>query len=300
MSTAIATPLTDRAAWLAERQQYLGASEAAAALGLSPHESPRGLYLRKIGEMPEADESEVMLWGNLLEPVIADEFARRTGIKVTDRQVCLRGEFAGAPLGATLDGLLEDGRPLEIKTVSAWSGREIGDEGTDELPEHWLIQAHQQMHLADADSVVFAILIGGQKLLIRPVERNEQLIAAVLPKLGTFWQCVARRTPPPELHRGDREIMHLVYPGCSGEIDLTADDQAAVDRYQELGREIRDAEEIRKGYKASILESLKSNAVGYLPDGRIVTRKIVEVTEQVITRKGYTFVDMRVKKGVRS
>lgn len=295
--TLATRPNLDREAWLADRRQRIGASEAAAALGLSPFESPRELYLRKIGELPDAEENEAMLWGNILEPVIAAEYARRTGNAVSRCQVELRAEHGGAPLGATLDGLTEAGWPVEFKTINAWSAREIGEEETDELPPHWLVQGHQQMLLAQADRVDFAILVGGQRLEIRTVTRNEALLGQMLLMLPAFWGHVQRREPPPLQHRADRQIMHLIYPGCEGEVDLGDGDAEDVERWQSLGAEIRAAETRREDFKASILERLGNAARGRLPDGRIVTRRIQVMPDQTITRKGYTYTDLRIKKG---
>jgi predicted phage-related endonuclease len=77
-------PVIDRAAWLERRRQTLGASDAAAALGLSPYCSPLQLYLRKIGSLPEQEETEAMRWGTLLEPLLAREYTRRTGLPLPE------------------------------------------------------------------------------------------------------------------------------------------------------------------------------------------------------------------------
>lgn len=296
MTTLMIDPRTDREAWLEARRSGIGASEAGAALGFSPFCSPRELYLQKIGEGAEVEENEAMRWGNLLEPVVAREYERVTGNRIAAQQVFLREEVGGVPLLATLDGVVSDEHLVEIKTTSTWGAREIGD-ADDDLPEHWLLQAQQQMRVAGAERVDFAILVAGQRLVVKTVERNDAIIANLVPRLGEFWGHVQRREPPPFGHKRDRQLMHLIYPGCSGEIDLTQATLEAVDRYQALGSEIKQMEELRAGYKASVLDALKGASAGYLPDGRIVTRKIVDVAESVVTRKAYTFVDMRIKKG---
>ena len=298
--TALAiNPLADRAAWLEVRRQGIGASEAGAALGFSPFCSPRELYLQKIGEAPETEENEAMRWGNLLEPIVAREYERVTGNRIASQQVFLREEVGGVPLLATLDGMVSDTHLVEIKTTSTWGGREIGEAG-DDLPEHWLLQAQQQMRVAGAERVDFAILVAGQRLEIRTVERNDSIIANMVPRLAEFWQRVLHREPPPFSSRRDRQLMHLIYPGCEGEIDLTEDALAIADRYQSIGKEIGELDGLRAMLKASLLERLGNAAAGRLPDGRVVTRKITTVAEQVVTRKAYTFVDMRIKKGGRS
>ena len=42
------------------RRTYLGGSDTAAILGLSPWKSPLELYLEKIGEAPEQDRKSVV------------------------------------------------------------------------------------------------------------------------------------------------------------------------------------------------------------------------------------------------
>ena len=298
MTALLIDPRTDREAWLEARRSGIGASEAGAALGFSPFCSPRELYLQKLGEAPETEENEAMLWGNLLEPAIAAEYERRTGHRIAAQQVFLREEVGGVPLLATLDGSVSDAHLVEIKTTSTWGGREIGEAG-DDLPEHWLLQAQQQMRVAGAERVDFAILIAGQRLEIRTVERNDAIIANMVPRLAEFWQRVQRREPPPFSSRRDRQLMHLIYPGCEGEVDLGDDLTAVADRYQTIGEELKDLEGLRVGLKAMILDRMGNASLGRLPDGRVVTRRIQNIPESVQTRKAYTFVDMRIRKGAK-
>jgi hypothetical protein len=53
--------------WLTERRKGIGASEAAAVLGLSRYKSPLDVYLDKTGEIGPQDDSERMYWGRKLE-----------------------------------------------------------------------------------------------------------------------------------------------------------------------------------------------------------------------------------------
>ena len=72
----------NREEWLAGRHTGIGASEAAAVLGLSRYKSPLEVYLEKIGELGPQDDSERMYWGRKLEAIIAQEYGIRTGLKV--------------------------------------------------------------------------------------------------------------------------------------------------------------------------------------------------------------------------
>lgn len=70
----------NRDGWLKARKRGIGGSDAAAALGMSPWKTQLELYLEKRGELMAPDiDSEAMLWGRVLEPVIRQQYAERTG-----------------------------------------------------------------------------------------------------------------------------------------------------------------------------------------------------------------------------
>ena len=56
MSTII-DPVGDRETWLAERNRSVGASEAAAVLGVCPYATPIDVWQRKLGLAPPMPES---------------------------------------------------------------------------------------------------------------------------------------------------------------------------------------------------------------------------------------------------
>jgi len=288
--------VTDKAAWLAERRSGIGASEAAGILGIHPYMSARSIYLDKLGQLPQEPENDAMRWGNLLEPVIAQEYERRTGNAVLEQQVFMRSEERPYLL-ATLDGMTAAGHPVEFKTTGIWAKAELGAEGTSDIPEHWIVQAHQQMFVSQTDRVEFAVLVGGQDFRLYEVRRDEEILGGMLPELEQFWLAVETRTPPDRFHRADARIMHLIHPDCEGEIDLDTEVMDLVNDWLAAAAEKRLIEDRREGLKAKILDRLGPFGKGHLPDGRIVTRKIMDVAESTYTRKAYSFTDMRIKKG---
>lgn len=84
----VSTKGMSREEWLMHRKQGIGASEAAAAVGLNPYLSPLELWMIKTGrdaDMPKDkpdDDRSPLFWGNVLEPVVAECYSRRTGNKV--------------------------------------------------------------------------------------------------------------------------------------------------------------------------------------------------------------------------
>lgn len=294
MSVATTT-VTDRAAWLAERRKGIGASESAAALGVSPYETPLNLYLRKLGFMPDAEETEPMRWGSLLEPLIAAEYERRTGKRVVEQQVFLRSPVT--PLFATLDGMTDAGHPVEFKAVGNWTGKTLGDEGTDEVPDHWLIQGHQQMLLSSTFEMDFAVLVGGQKLRLYHLIRDEELVESIIVRVREFWGRVERREPPEPDPARDAELMHLLHRRCEGEVTLGEQDAELVRLYEMATAERKDMDRECDELRARILAHLGEHATGRLPDGRTIKRKLVTVPSTTVERKGYTFTTLRIGKG---
>lgn len=110
--------------WLAYRRYGIGGSDAAAILGISPWRTARDLYYDKLGiaEVSENEDNWVQLeMGNLLEPLVAQIFEKKTGLKVFKRKAMFQHPKYPWML-ADLDYLVElpDGSTaiLEIKTTN--------------------------------------------------------------------------------------------------------------------------------------------------------------------------------------
>lgn len=81
----VETENLSREEWLAYRRRGIGGSDAAAIFGISPFRTARDLYYDKLDIVSvEDDEGNwvAMEMGNLLEPLVAKIFARKTGYKV--------------------------------------------------------------------------------------------------------------------------------------------------------------------------------------------------------------------------
>lgn len=77
------TAAAERETWLRERKKGIGGSDVAAVLGLSPWRTPLDVFNDKTAEaVDEKPQSEAAHFGTILEDVVAEEFARRTGFKV--------------------------------------------------------------------------------------------------------------------------------------------------------------------------------------------------------------------------
>jgi putative phage-type endonuclease len=292
--TTLLTP-ADAAEKALKRRETLGASDSPAALGLSPWTSPRALYLSKIGMVEDSAPNLPMRVGLALENLIASLYQEETGKAVMKQQVAIRSRGDHPFLSATLDGITNDNNIVEFKTIGERKGAQIGDEGSDQLPDHWLIQAHQQMYLHGTDKVDFAVLIGNTAFKVLTVQRHEALLQTMLPRLAEFWACVQRRELPLDSYPSDERLMHLLYPDSGPGIDLEIADQVDVGIWESCRFQERSGKKSADELKFKLLERLGNASYGRLPDGRLLTRKIVSVKERTQVVKSYSYTDLRIK-----
>lgn len=197
--------MINRNEWLEQRRTGIGGSDAAAVLGLSKWSTPLSVWLDKTGQAPDRGESEPMRWGTLLEPVIRQEYAERTG-----RTVIAPG-FLRHPqhefMVANVDGLSpDDDRLIEIKT--ARSADQWGEPGSDQVPEEYLIQVHHYMAVLEVKVADIAVLIGGSDFRIYTVEADAELQAMMIDAEREFWQSVRDRIPPAPISYADAQALY--------------------------------------------------------------------------------------------
>lgn len=175
----------DREAWLAKRRTGIGGSDVAAILGLSRWKTPLDVYLDKRGELPPQPDSEPMLWGRLLEPLILDEFQRRHGVTVERGMAVIRDGERPWML-ASLDGFVPHlGAVVEAKTARVADG--WGEPGTDEIPAYYQTQVAHYLAVTGARLAFVPVLIGASDFRVYQVERDEQFIDDLVEAERAFW-----------------------------------------------------------------------------------------------------------------
>lgn len=217
---------------VALRPRTLGGSTAAAACGVHPYQSPIELWAVMTGRLPEPEETEAMRWGTRMESVIMDELEARGHSIEDDRYPVLDGHHAwlvGHPDGYVYFD--DDGSKglLEVKTCSpfAWPS-----DGT--IPAHYLVQCQTYMHLTGLDRALLAVLVGGQRLELRTIDRSDAQIILILQLLERFMGYVERDESPPPIGTVDereaiRDLFDHAKPGTV--VRLMGDEWQA---YQDL------------------------------------------------------------------
>ncbi|WP_312481591.1 YqaJ viral recombinase family nuclease [Stutzerimonas nitrititolerans] len=225
----ISTKELPREDWLAVRKRGIGSSDAAAAVGLNPYKSQLELWLEKTGrdaKLPKADphdEESPMYWGNVLEPIVAWHYSKRTGNKVRRINAVLQHPNPDLPwMRANIDREVigaEDVQILECKTAGL-NGARLWQEG---VPEYVQLQVMHQLAVTGKQAADVAVLLGGQTLEIHRIERDEQMIARLIELERRFWQYVETDTPPPSDGSASAELaLRCLYPEDSGQtLDLS-------------------------------------------------------------------------------
>lgn len=195
--------------WLALRK--IGGSDAPVIAGLNPYKTRYKLYLEKRGEMLDEPDSEPARWGHLLERVIAEEFEHRTALVVKDPD-CLFQHPVHDFMTCTPDRLVfEDGEMgvLQVKNRNFFAGKDYEDDG---IGDDTHIQLMHEIYVMGVNFAYAAVLIGGNRLLIRRVERDERVIEHLINQERDFWDRVQRGIAP-QLAGGDDAVMNQLYPG---------------------------------------------------------------------------------------
>ncbi|MCC6312234.1 MAG: YqaJ viral recombinase family protein [Trueperaceae bacterium] len=193
------------AAWHADRQATIGASDAPIITGDAPWGDLLTLYAVKAGivDAPELDAPHVV-WGLKLEAVVAEWYAETYGVKL--RRDNTRPRHPDYPWMATsLDRrIVGENALVEIKTAR-FPTDEWGQQDTAEVPAHVLVQCQHEMAVTGADVCYVAVLFSGSDPRRYIVPRDPALIDSLIELEVDFMECVRTGTPPDAIIRRQRQ-----------------------------------------------------------------------------------------------
>lgn len=295
--------------WLEARRKGIGASEAAAILGVSPWKTALEVYFDKLHMLPDEEKRPKpwLKWGLRLQTAIAEAYTEQTGRELVVPSAIIHNAQAPWML-ASLDFQVKgERRPVEAKRVSSYSPivKQFGPSGSQEIPECYSIQLNQQMACADADCADCAALINNDDFRVYTIGRNQKLIDRLIDEEREFMDRVARRDPPlPDFaHPTTAEILALIEPDEDSDLVLLDEEHAAmVDEFVAMGEQMKERDKRRDEVKARLIHALGNAAVGALPDGRMVKRS--KVDRGAYTVEPCSYITFRVsqpkKKGARN
>ena len=297
--------ITDRASWLARREQDVTASVAAALFGpeVHPYMTPYGLWCLKRGLITEdSGENPAMRRGRLLEPIALQllQEEKPEWIIQPHRYYYRDDEHR---LGATPDALatrpdVEGTGVVQIKTVGHFAFKKgwRGEDGEIEVPLWIAVQASVEAALTSAKWAAIAAMAlgdGGLEMHVADVPLRPGLIVRLRVLAADFWRRIEANEPyPPNYGRDAATLARLYADDDGGEADLSGNKRATelVDQREALKeREAagKAAEKERRPLDAEIIHLLGNAARGTLGDGRVVAAKTVKRGEYVVKPTSY-------------
>lgn len=280
--------------WHAHRRSCIGASEVAGILGVDgAYSTALEIWADKVGQAPQEDEGSEKEWlhfGQVLEPIIANEFERRAGYTVEPegRQFV---SVAHPWLGCSLDYWCFQHRqatkkqppmyPLELKNTGSFMSHRW-KEGV------WLpyqIQVQVQMAVTGADQAAVAVLIGGNEFKWAMVDRNQRFIDAMMEKLERFWELV-ERDEMPDVTGADTKLVGVLLgkEEAGTSVALLGPWVDVDEELQSIKAEIKEKNKRKSLLEARLKKEIGVNERGVLPGG-------AQYTFKTIKRPGYTVQD---------
>lgn len=212
--------------WLEIRRSGIGGSDVGPICGLSRWKSPIAVFLEKV-EGITTELGEAAYWGTVMEPVLANEFTKRTGLqtKPLDRILIHEShEWARANVDRLIISSDGDIGILECKTASEYLYEDWKDE---RIPDYYMVQLQWYFYVTGATWGYFATLVGGNKFIYYRVERDDAIISLLVDRCSRFWnEYVLTKTMPPfDGSKASSELVKALYPETTPDSIVDLDDQ---------------------------------------------------------------------------
>jgi len=212
-------------AWLENRKNFIGSSDAAVIMETSPWMTPYQLWEEKLGLRELVPSNSAMERGKAMEPVARKAFEKEVGYDVFPQVLYHPTQSF---MMASLDGLSLDGEgAVEIKCPGAYT-HAIAVGG--EIPECYYPQLQHQLAVTGLPEMSYWSYDGENGVHL-VVHRDDAYIEKLIAKEREFWECVTTKTPPPLTDRD--------YQQKDGN-----------ERWAYAGRRLREIDEIVKGLTA--------------------------------------------------
>jgi predicted phage-related endonuclease len=219
--------------------------------------------------MRKPTEGVHLRFGQFVEPFVALEYERLTGFHTVEHiEPFLHPEYEfmyghvdrlvvpSADMPAVVDGMVMAEALLECKTTSVFNKDEWGEEGSDQVPNAYLLQCAWYMAITGCARADVAVLIGNQDFRLYRINRDEKLEGLMIDQARRFWfDHVLARVPPQPQTVND---VRLLFPQEEQEKSLEATPEVveALQQLKELQNTSKALEEKAEAVRAKILSAM--------------------------------------------
>lgn len=223
--------------WLQWRRGLLTATDAPMLMGASPYVTLYKGWQRKVGQIPEQQETEPMRRGKKDEPIAREWFIKEYGIEM--EPCCVESETYNF-IGSSLDGLSSCGKYiLEIKS----NGDQYHFGLNGGLPDFHLMQMqHQLLSTDNTAEMGFYLSYNKGEMIVKEVYPDRDWLEYYLPKAREYWRRVVFFDPPPMTNKDYK--------------DMTGQNawNSYANEYRKASEQIKNLEEVKESYKKELVK----------------------------------------------
>lgn len=284
-------------AWHEARRTFLGASDAAAVLGISPWRTALDVWAEKLGYVEPKPATLATDLGQELEEFIAGQWQLRTGLILIDRAPTTVRK-PNSPLACTPDRYVDPDGLVECKLV----GGTVAHQWENGPPVYVETQARLQMHILGAQWCDVASLHAGRgwDYRVHRYEHDPAIVDPIVEQLEAWWQRHVVEGERPELV-GDphklKESLGYLYPPRDDSVSVRLPSDA-LETIAELKRTKALAADLKRDVarlEAELMAMLGDATDGYLDDNAAPVVTWRSQTRAAYTVEEKTFRVLRVK-----
>ncbi len=264
-----------------QRRHYLGSSDMGPLLKVSPYKQTEvDVYWSKVAEKLPDEETDAMSVGTWLEQPLIEWAAGELGVEVTTdpadlHKVATQGDGAGL-FAANNDALiLGKDAGIEAKFASGELAKGYGTAGTDQVPDHVIVQTQHQMYCSDLELVYVALAVpsyNGIDRRLYTVPRDETVIEMMVQFGVNWWDTfVKTKTPPGPSATPPLYVLKALHREKGKVVELGEAGADTVQFFEQYKAEEKEAKSCKDKKKAELIFALGDAEIGELPDGRRVT-----------------------------
>ncbi len=219
------------------KNKTISGTDIAAIVGQSPYKTKLDVWLEKQGLAEPKVQTEAMIWGLKMEPLLAERYTEETGRELTTftppkMQHPAISWWVGSPdRRAKKEPLI-----IELKTAGERQAWRWG-ERPDEVPPEYLLQTLWYLPMIDAEGADIAVLIGNREFRVYHINRDRELEAMLQEEAERFLKdhVLAGIVPALDGSKSATNYLKRKYPADSGPMLEPTDQEilADIDRYRE-------------------------------------------------------------------
>jgi putative phage-type endonuclease len=261
-----------------DRQKYIGGSDIAAVLGVSPWKSPLDLWRDKttprVADKPKEVFKRGVRWESVVAEMVTEALVKQghtvNVVSTNRRYIDCMLPFLAAEIDyeVKLDGS-DEITNIELKTVHPFGAKSWGESGTDTLPIHYMAQVMHGLGVTGRRGAMLAALFGADELRVYRVDADDETIAGMRAHAGRFWtEHVMTGISPPPVNLAD--LSSLFERDSPTAKPLLADEQLTQQllRMRAISAEIKAREAEAEALEFEIKRAMRDCTSILLPNGK--------------------------------